>query len=136
MAVSNFSGPVQITDVVASRPIEQIAVPLVPTAVASTDFTFVLPRCRIVALRERTNVAFTGATVTLQLGSTAGGVDYVAAVDIKAKAASRTLTQVDAAADVLDNFTAGTVFGRIAQTTPTAVGSGVLLVDFMRLGDG
>jgi hypothetical protein len=135
MAASNFSGPLQVTgEGVTSRPVEVIAVPLAALAQANTDFSFNLPACRILRMTQRTNVAFTGNTVTLQVGSTAGGVDYVAAADIKATSAARAQTLVAGTA-ALDAFPGGAVFGRIVQTaTFTAVGSGVLLVEFQRLG--
>jgi hypothetical protein len=136
MASSSFSGPLQVTgEGVTSRPVEVLAVPLSVLAAANTDFSFALPACRILRMTQRTNVAFTGNTVTLQVGSTAGGVDYVAAADIKAASAARPQTLVAAAAATLEAFPGGTVFGRIVQTaTFTAVGSGVLHVEFQRTG--
>jgi hypothetical protein len=107
---------------------------LAPTAAANTDLTLALPNCRILDFMERTTTAYTGTGVTVALGSTSGGAEFVAAADIKAKAANRALTQVDAAADVLANFTGGTLFVRIAQSgTPTAVGAGELVVRYIRL---
>ncbi len=135
MAASNFSGPLVVTgDGVSTQPVEVLVVPLAVTAVANTDLSFVLPPCRILRMTERTNVAFTGNTVTIQAGSTAGGVDYVAAVDVKA-VGTRALTLVAAGSAALDAVAGGTVHARIVQTaTFTAVGSGVLLVEFQRTG--
>jgi hypothetical protein len=136
MAASNFSGPLVVTgESVSTRPVEVLMVPLTVAAAANSDFTFTLPACRVLRMTQRTNVAFTGNTVTLQMGSTAGGVDYVAAADIKALSAARAQTLVAAAAAALDAFAGGTVHGRIVQTaTFTAVGSGVLQVEFQRTG--
>lgn len=106
-----------------------LEVALTPTAAASTDFSFTLPpNSKLVSVREVTDTAFTGTTVTVQLGSTAGGVDYVAAADIKA-AAVRDLTLLSPAMAALAS--PGTVFGRIAQTGATAVGAGRLLVTYL-----
>lgn len=110
---------------VASR-----AVPLVPTAAASTDLTVVVPAGHLLRISERTTVAFTGTTVTVQVGTTLGGVDIVAATDIKA-IASRALTLVDASTPGFTPLPAGTLYVRIAQTGQTAVGAGVLVFELM-----
>jgi hypothetical protein len=137
MTTTHFTGPLEIgASASAGRPVETRVLSLVPTAATTTDLTLALPACRILNFRQRTTTAFTGNTVTLALGSTAGGAEFVAATDIKAKAANRTLTQVDTAADSLAAFAGGTLYARIAQTaTVTAVGAGELVVEFVRTGD-
>lgn len=137
MATTHLSGPLEIgVGAAAGRPVEVITVPLAALAQASTDFTFTLPACRILRATQRTSVAFTGNTVTLALGTAAGGAQLVAAADIKAKAAARALTLVDAAADTFAAFAGGLVYGRIAQTaTETAVGAGELYIEFVRTGE-
>jgi hypothetical protein len=135
MSKTGFSGPLEIGEAgTVGRPVEVIAAPLSVLAQASTDFSVALPRCRVLRVTQRTNTAYTGTTVTLQLGTTAGGQEVVAAVDVKAQSAARALTLVAAAAPGLSDF-AGTLFGRLAQTGPTAVGVGEVYVEFVRLGD-
>ena len=106
--------------------IQSQAISLPVTAVASTEFTMALPPCTILRATTRTTTAYTGATATIQLGSTLGGVDIVAAVSI-VSAGVVAHTVVAGAA----KFAGGTVFVRIAQTTPTAVGAGVLAVEYV-----
>lgn len=135
MSKTGLSGPLEIGEPgTIGRPVETIAVPLSVLAQASTDFTVALPRCRVLRATQRTNTAYTGTTVSLQLGTTAGGQEVVAAVDVKAQAAARALTLVATAAPGLSDFS-GTLFGRLAQTGPTAVGGGELYIEFVRLGD-
>lgn len=137
MTTTHFTGPLEIGigGAPVTRPTEVLAVPLTVTAVASTAIVVPIPACRILRVTERTLVAFTAATITLALGTTVGGEEIVAAVDIKAKAASRALTLVAASADVMDALAAGNLHITMAQGTPTAVGSGVLLIEIQRLGD-
>jgi hypothetical protein len=137
MATTHFSGPLEIGEgASAGRPVEVITVPLTALAQANTDFTFTLPACRILRATERTTVAFTGATVNLQLGTAVGGSQLVAATDIKAQSAARALTLVAGAAATFAAFAGGTVHGRIVQTaTETAVGAGDLYIEFVRTGD-
>ena len=101
-------------------------VSLVPTAAASTDLT----AGHLLRMSERTTVAYTGTTVTVQVGTTAGGVDVVAATDIKA-IASRALTLVDASTAAFTPLPAGTLYVRIAQTGQTAVGAGQLIFELL-----
>jgi hypothetical protein len=55
------------------------------TAIANTDFTMSIPPgCTLLSAVVYTSVAYTGATVTIQLGSSAGDSSYVAAISIKA----------------------------------------------------
>jgi hypothetical protein len=136
MAVTHFSGPLEIGEgATVARPVEVITLPLAVTAVANTDFVLALPACRIVEIRQRTAVAFTGTTVTLQAGLTAGAADVIAAADIKA-VATRQQTLVGAASGALAAFGPGNLHFRIVQTGPTAVGGGEVYVAFVRLGAG
>lgn len=137
MTVTHFSGPLEVgVSPNVGRPVEVITVPLAALAQANTDFTFSLPACRILAATQRTVTAFTGATVSLQLGTAVGGSQLVAATDIKAQSAARALTLVAAAAGTFAAFAGGLVYGRIAQTaTETAVGAGELYIEFVRTGD-
>ena len=116
-----------LTTVVVTQPtIRSQAINLPVTAVASTEFTLALPPCTIVRAQAVTTTAYTGATVTAQLGTTLGGVEIVAAATIKA-AGIASFTIVAAGA----KFAGGTVFLRVAQTTPTAVGLGVLSIEYV-----
>lgn len=104
------------------------SVALVPTAAASTDLTLTVPVGHMLRISERTTTGFTGTTVTVQVGTTAGGADVVAATDIKA-VASRALTLVDANTASFTPLPAGTLYVRIAQTGQTAVGAGQLIFE-------
>lgn len=117
----------------AGSPVLVRTLALTPTANANTDLTLAMPACRILRMSQRTTTAYTGATATVAVGSAVGGAQFVAATDIKAKAARRDLTLVDSAADTLDAFPAGDLYVRIAQGTPTAVGAGVLVVEYQPL---
>ena len=101
-----------------------------PTAAASTDLTVTIPAGHLLRISERTTIAYTGTTVTVQVGTTAGGVDVVAATDIKA-IASRALTLVDASTAAFTPLPAGTLYVRIAQTGQTAVGAGQLIFELL-----
>lgn len=147
MAATHFSGPLAVaagsltlgegpieigTGAAATRPVEVITLSLPVTAVANTDLTLTLPACRILRVTQRTTTAYTGNTVTIQVGTAAAGQEVVAAVSIKTKA-NRALTLVDASADALAAFAGGTIYVRIVQTaTETAVGAGELMIEFVR----
>lgn len=105
------------------------SVSLPVTAVANTDFTVTLPPCNILRVTQRTTVAYTGTTVTGQVGTTSGGTEIVAAADIKA-IASRTPAVVDANTASFTPFAGGSIFIRIIQTGPTAVGAGRFVIEF------
>jgi hypothetical protein len=87
-----------------------------------------VPAGHVLRILQRTTTAYTGATATVQVGVTAGGAELVAAADIKA-VASRSLTLVDANTASFTPLPAGTVYVRIVQTTPTAVGAGLLILE-------
>lgn len=106
------------------------ALSLVPTANANTDLTVTLPAGYLLRISERTTLAYTGTTVTVQIGTTVGGVDIVAATDIKA-IASRALTLVDASTASFTPLSGGTLYVRIAQTGQTAVGAGQLIFELL-----
>jgi hypothetical protein len=111
------------------RSVLALAVPITVLAQANTDFTVpVQDPARIFRATMLTTTAFTGATVALSLGSSAGGAQIVNAADVKAAGAAA-LTLVGTAGWSL---TGGTLFGRMAQTTPTNVGAGTLIVEFIR----
>lgn len=106
--------------------VESQAIALPVTAVTNTDFTLPLPPCTIMRATTMTTTAYTAATITAQLGTTSGGVDIVAAASIKS-AGVVAHTVIGTAA----LFAGGTLFVRLVQGTPTAVGAGVLSVEYV-----
>jgi hypothetical protein len=130
VAHTTFSGPIRVGNrdkgagiVIASRTID-----LVPTANANTDLSTYLPPCaQIVRASVLTGTAFTGATVTAQLGTTPGGSEIASATNVKSTGpVALTLNQagINEAGDKQ-------VYARIAQTTPTAVGFARLVIEYI-----
>ncbi len=103
------------------------------TAVTNTDYTMSLPTgATLVSMAVYTTTAYTGTTANISIGNAAAGAQYVTAVSIAGIGVVQ-LTLVNAAAAALLSMPAGTpnLFIRIAQsTTPTAVGAGVLIVNY------
>ncbi len=101
---------------------------LAALAAANTDLTVAVPNpATILRAGIFTTAAYTGATVTLQLGITVGGAELMAAASIKAQGnVFATLV-----APVQSGFAGGTVFARVVQTTPTNVGTGVLILEYL-----
>lgn len=134
MAQTTFSGPVRVGkgDNTSAWPLVAAAtVTLTPTAAASTEFTVVLPKCRIQRITTQTSTAFTGATVTAQVGTALGGAQIVAAVTVLAAGTvNHTLVAAAQAATLAADTT---LFIRLAQTTPTAVGAGTMTIEFIPL---
>lgn len=127
LSVTNATTPVVRVSGGGEKRIQSIAFPITVTAVASTEFTTVLPPCVIVRAGTMTYTAFTGATVTIQHGTALAGQEIVAATTIKA-AGAFAHTVVAAGA----NFAGGTVYTRVAQTsTETAVGAAVTFIEFV-----
>lgn len=111
-----------------------LRLPLAVTAVANTDFTAAIPTgATILSAAVYTTTLFTAASITLQIGNVAGGVQYVAATSIISVGIVQ-LTLVNAAAAALASFPAPTaganVFVRLVQGTPTAVGAGLLEIEY------
>lgn len=107
---------------------QTLALPV--TAVANTDFTMTIPSGSLIeSMTVYTTTAYTAVTdAKLEVGSTVGGVDYVAATTIKAIGVAP-MTLVAAAAAAFANFTAGTLFVRVVQSGgSTAVGAATLVV--------
>lgn len=134
MATTTFSGPLRVGSAAASTAWPLVAaasIILTPTAVANTDFSVVVPKCRLLRVTTGTDTAYTGATVTAQVGTTLGGAEVVAAVSVKA-AGTVSHTVVATAQD--DTIAEGTtLYVRLAQTTPTAVGDAVMTIEFVPL---
>lgn len=102
------------------------------TATANTDFTVTLPAGAInVSYTVLTTTAYGAATdAKISIGSTAGGVDYVAATSIKA-IARVALVPVDAAAATHLNIGGVTLNVRVVQTgTASATGAATLVITY------
>ena len=105
------------------------------TATANTDITAsVPPTATVIAIDLYTTTAFGAVTdATIQIGSTAGGVDYVAATSIKAVGLVR-LTLVGAAAASLLSMpnASPNLFIRIVQTGgSSATGAATAVVRYL-----
>ena len=102
------------------------------TAVANTDFTLSLPPggCLFSAV-VFTTTAYTGTTVTVQLGLSAGDASYVAATTIKAIGMfPLTLVQAAGAGPAIMPNASPNLFIRVVQTGATAVGSSFLVISY------
>jgi hypothetical protein len=110
---------------------QELSLPV--TATANTDYAAIaLPAgAHNITYRTITTTAYTASTdAKISIGSTAGGVDYVAATTILAVGV-KSHTPVDAAAAVHLAPGALTLFVRVTQTgTPTAVGAATLIIDY------
>lgn len=105
------------------------------TAVASTAFTMSLPAgAMVIQAQVYTTTAYTGATVTIQIGATASASDYVSAVTIKtAGLHPLTLIEPGGSSIPLSSLPAPpNLFITITQTaTYTNVGAAVLMVEYV-----
>lgn len=110
---------------------QELSLPV--TATANTDYAAVaLPAgARDITYKTITTTAYTAVTdAQISIGSTAGGVDYVAATTIKA-AGVKSHTPVDAAAAVHLAPGALTFFVRVTQSgTASAVGAATLIFGY------
>lgn len=105
---------------------------------ATTDTAIALPLgARIIGITSFQNVAPTGATSTLAVGSTAGGTDIAAAIDVKtaiqttiplALNAVQKLLVANFASIVATSAGGSVIYVRNAQGTPTAVGTFTLAI--------
>jgi hypothetical protein len=108
------------------------ALSLPVTATANTDFAVTLPPgATNVTYRTYTTTGYGAATdAQISIGSTAGGVDYVAATTIKAVGV-KSHTPVDAAAAVHLAPGALTFFVRVTQSgAASATGAATLVFDY------
>ncbi len=92
---------------------------------ASVDGTFTVPKnSRIVEIIADTTVAWTAATASLTVGTTAGGTQYATGFDVKTITRGPTAAYTAAQLSALDNVTTNTtVYCRVASTTPNATGT-------------
>jgi hypothetical protein len=101
------------------------------TAVANTDFSLSLPPgAQVLSSKVFTTTAFTGTTVTAQLGSTLGASDIVPATNIKAAGYVTLAIAANAPAAIAALGAVPNVFARIVQTGATAVGAATLVIEF------
>jgi hypothetical protein len=113
-----------------------ISVPLPVTAVANTDFIIPLPQnAQNVTFRTVTTTAYGAATdATLQIGKTAAGAEYVAAVTIKAVGVVNHTLVTTNLADLNAFPAATTLTARIVQSgAASATGTAVLYVTYSLL---
>lgn len=120
---------------VAGDPVQASALVTVQaTAVASLTTSFQLPLgARILAITALLSVAFTGAPATLSVGSTSGGAQIGAATAVSGSTVQVVIPiALGGAAPLTGTSAAGsTVFVTLAQTTPTAVGTAILFVEYV-----
>lgn len=130
MGASTFSGPLRVGNadtVVGTVPVAR-TLALTPTAAANTDLTLAMPAgYGLLRITFYTTTAYTGSTVTAQVGTAAGGTQVVAATNIKA---AGVVSAVIAIANPLA-MTDQTLFVRIVQTGATAVGAGTMVVEYL-----
>lgn len=123
---SNDGTTVTASGVADSGGLESQVIAQTVTAVLTTDFTMTLPPCTIIRATTMTDVAFTGNTVTQQIGTTVGGAELVAAVSVKALGAVAHTLLLGGV------FAGGTLTARLTQTaTATAVGTSKLVVEYV-----
>lgn len=133
MAAVLYLGPGGIVDASSgiagkAQVASKTAMPVAATA--NNDFSISLPPgAAILSANFYTTVAYTGATATVQLGSSAGASDFVAATNIKSL--GFVLLTLAAGAAIGNLPATPNVFARIVQTTPTAVGNGFLVIEYL-----
>jgi hypothetical protein len=110
-----------------------LVTPVQAVSAAATAFTLAVPvGATVTNLQFATLVAFTGATVSGEIGSASADASYVAATSVK-NGGTVTLSPVAtaAASAALTNTTSGGLIFTLAQGTPTAVGSGNLITTYV-----
>lgn len=110
------------------------------TAVASASVAVPLPLgARIVYVQVNQRVVPTGATATMAIGSTSGAGDIVAATDVKTSLQTQPalsligtnqLLVANFASIVASSAGGSVIYLTLAQTTPTAVGTWFVQVDY------
>lgn len=110
------------------------------TAVASQDFPIALPLgARVIAVTVLQNVAPTGVTPAMQIGTTVGGSDIVPSTAVTATQnvvplalnAARPLVVVNFASIVASSAGGSVISLRYTQTTPTAVGTFTVFIEYV-----
>lgn len=159
MGTSTFSGPLVAGTVRQGAYVNANAVqlaeivPISVTAALTTDIgpVYIPANSTVIGMTTFTGTAFTGATVTISIGSTLGGAEYVAATTIKAagtfahtlvsgalgNAATAGSGLMNTASDTTISPLAGApttpIYVRITQTaTVTAVGAATLVIQYVQ----
>ena len=159
MGTSTFSGPIQSGTVRQGQysnvePVKLVSVlPIQAVAALTTDYgpIYIPAGSTVTSMTTFTGTAFTGATVTISVGSTLGGAEYVAATTVKANATfAHTLvvgalgnfatagsglmnTATDTTATALAGAPTTAIYVRITQTaTTTAVGTATFVVQYVQ----
>lgn len=133
MGTTTFSGPLRVGDPDGAVGVATVtrSINISATAVANTDFTIPMPAgYRLLRITNYNSTTYTGATVTLSVGTAAGGTQIINAHNIL-PAGVHTMAFV--AAFNPTNVTNTTLFLRIAQTTPTAVGASTVVFEYVPL---
>lgn len=136
MANTTFAGPLRVGNadtVVGTAQVARVQ-PITVTATANTDIQVPMSKCKLLTAINFTSTGFGAATdATLQIGSTLGGVDYVAPVTIKAvgKTALTFAAGLAAFPTIADG---ATLYIRIVQTgAASATGRADLVLEYMPL---
>lgn len=133
MAVTTFSGPLRVgnSDTAPGTVSAVRVLPITVTATPNTDLTIAMPTGYMLQrIVTYTTTAFTGATVTAQVGTAAGGAQVVAAANIKA-AGTVAHALVAGFLGTAMNMTATTLYVRVVQTTETAVGAATMVFEYV-----
>lgn len=133
MAYATFSGPLRVGvgDAAATVMATRI-LPIAVTATANTDLVLTAPRGKVTTMLVLTGTAFGAATdATIQVGSSVGASDYVAAQTIKA-AGKVSLTFAAALLAFPTLTDTQNFFVRIVQTgAASATGAANLVVEII-----
>jgi len=116
--------------------VAQLKIPVQAVSAAATAFNITVPAGAVVdSIKFATTTAFTGATVSGEIGSASGDASYVAATSVKNGGVVLLYppsVASTAAASVFLSAPASSAFVfTLAQGTPTGTGSGTLLVDYV-----
>lgn len=133
MSTSTFSGPLRVgsSDGVNGTVITARSISISATANTNTDFTFSMPAgYQLLRITNYNTTTYTGTTVTLSVGTTAGGAEIISAHNIK-PAGVHTMGFVSTYNPT--NVTSQTLYLRIAQTGQTAIGASVVTFEYVPL---
>lgn len=135
MANTTFSGPLRVglSDGAVGVVLVTRSLSLSVNAVTNTDFTMQMPgRYHLLRATNYNTATYTGGgQVHLSIGTTAGGGEIVLNHDVKAGGV-HTLPFVTAFNST--NMSNTILYVRLAQTTtPTAVGSSILVLEYIPL---
>jgi hypothetical protein len=102
---------------------------------ANVDGTINLPKnSRILDFEVDSTVAWTAASASLTIGTTAGGSEYVSGMDVKTVTRGPTAAYTAAQLAAFDIGSNTAVVARVASGTPNAVGTTRVTVRYVHLG--